>query len=135
MWRFISNLYSRFQKHSLDSKVLEIAEDLLEKLPQAIKPLLLPIHPMSSVPSTSDEDTFTSYLSICPLWVFLHNEVLEMNLKISTLRTSLSELVRALKSGALSEVTSLHGSLSRNKVPHQWKVCVVVAGSETEHAH
>lgn len=108
----ILNLYFRLKKHSLDSMVLEIAEDLLEKLPQPIKPLPLSARPISAAKSglsqlsLSDEDMSSSYSNICPVWVFLHNEVVEMNLKVFSLRNSLTDLMRAVKSGSLSEETT-----------------------------
>ena len=108
----------------MDIQVLEAASDLLEKLPQPITPLVIPVEPVSSIMSGHSQSlhqSSNSYCDISPLWVFLASEASEMNVKICDLKSSLNDLVRRVKGGFVSEA-HVYEALSRNMVPFQWKV-------------
>ena len=108
----------------MDLLVLEAASDLLEKLPQPITPLVIPVEPVSSIMighSQSLHQSSNSYCDISPLWVFLASEVSEMNVKICDLKSSLNDLIRGVKGGLVSEA-HVYEALSRYLVPQKWKV-------------
>ena len=102
-----------------------MAGELLEKLPSD-----LPAFPLSTTTTSSYEGNATSlandmtptnYSNISPFWVVLSNEVMELNNRLSMLKTLLNELIVGVKCGFVQEPL-VYKALAENTVPHPWKV-------------
>lgn len=101
--------------------MLEVANELLEKLPSAITPF--PLSATTAVRRTpaASGPTANNYSNVSPFWVLLSNEVMELNDRLSMLKISLNELIKGVKSGFIPEL-HVYKALAENTVPHLWKV-------------